>query len=355
MKTMRTLSKPGPGPGLELMEKPIPQPGRDEVLLRVMATSICGTDLHIYNWDGWAEANVKAPLTLGHEFCGEVVEVGPDVIDLKPGDYVAAESHVFCGTCYQCRIGNRHICENEEIIGIHRDGAFAEYIAFPERCAWKTDRSIPPHVATLQEPFGNSVHATMVQDVSRKRVVVFGCGPTGLFSVAIAKVCGASQVIAVDVRDFRLDLAKKIGADLVLDPSKVDLVAEIREQTGGHGADVVLEMSGNPRAVEDGLRVLSRGGDFRFFGVPSDRLSIDVARDIIFKGAQVRGIVGRRIYETWFDATGLLAAGLNLEPLVTHKLPLEDFETAFELIRDGNCGKIILYPNGEFAEAPPER
>ncbi|MGA1490223.1 MAG: alcohol dehydrogenase catalytic domain-containing protein, partial [Planctomycetota bacterium] len=218
MTVMRTLSKTGREPGLQLVEKPIPTPRADEVLVRVLATSICGTDLHIYNWDAWAEANVRAPLTVGHEFCGEVVAVGEDVIELVPGDYVAAESHVFCGTCYQCRIGHRHICENEEIIGIHRDGAFAEYIAFPERCAWKTDRSVPPHIATLQEPLGNSVHATMLNDVSRKQVVVFGCGPTGLFSVAIAKICGAAQVIAVDVRDFRLDLARRIGADQAIDP-----------------------------------------------------------------------------------------------------------------------------------------
>jgi threonine 3-dehydrogenase len=347
MTVMRTLSKAGREPGLQLVEKPIPTPRADEVLVRVLATSICGTDLHIYNWDAWAEANVRAPLTVGHEFCGEVVAVGEDVIELVPGDYVAAESHVFCGTCYQCRIGHRHICENEEIIGIHRDGAFAEYIAFPERCAWKTDRSVPPHIATLQEPLGNSVHATMLNDVSRKQVVVFGCGPTGLFSVAIAKICGAAQVIAVDVRDFRLDLARRIGADQAIDPSQVDLVARIRELTGGHGADVVLEMSGNARAVEDGLRALGRGGDFRFFGVPSDRLSIDVARDIIFKGARISGIIGRRIYETWFDSSGLLQAGLDLEPIVTHRMPLEEYASAFEMIRDGNCGKIILYPNGE--------
>jgi len=347
MTVMRTLSKTGREPGLQLVEKPIPTPRADEVLVRVLATSICGTDLHIYNWDAWAEANVRAPLTVGHEFCGEVVAVGEDVIELVPGDYVAAESHVFCGTCYQCRIGHRHICENEEIIGIHRDGAFAEYIAFPERCAWKTDRSVPPHIATLQEPLGNSVHATMLNDVSRKQVVVFGCGPTGLFSVAIAKICGAAQVIAVDVRDFRLDLARRIGADQAIDPSQVDLVARIRELTGGNGADVVLEMSGNARAVEDGLRALGRGGDFRFFGVPSDRLSIDVARDIIFKGARISGIIGRRIYETWFDSSGLLQAGLDLEPIVTHRMPLEEYASAFEMIRDGNCGKIILYPNGE--------
>jgi len=347
MTVMRTLSKTGREPGLQLVEKPIPTPRADEVLVRVLATSICGTDLHIYNWDAWAEANVRAPLTVGHEFCGEVVAVGEDVIELVPGDYVAAESHVFCGTCYQCRIGHRHICENEEIIGIHRDGAFAEYIAVPERCAWKTDRSAAPHIATLQEPLGSSVHATMLNDVSRKQVVVFGCGPTGLFSVAIAKICGAAQVIAVDVRDFRLDLARRIGADQAIDPSQVDLVARIRELTGGHGADVVLEMSGNARAVEDGLRALGRGGDFRFFGVPSDRLSIDVARDIIFKGARISGIIGRRIYETWFDSSGLLQAGLDLEPIVTHRMPLEEYASAFEMIRDGNCGKIILYPNGE--------
>jgi threonine 3-dehydrogenase len=192
----------------------------------------------------------------------------------------------------------------------------------------------------------------MAGEVSRKRVVVLGCGPTGLFAVAIAKICGAAQIIAVDVREFRLGLAKRMGADVVLDSTKVDLVARIQELTHGRGADVVLEMSGNARAIEDGLRGLGRGGDFRFFGVPSDRISIDVARDIIFKGAHVRGIIGRRIYDTWFDTTGLLEAGLDLGPIVTHRLALEEYERAFELIRAGDCGKVVLFPNGPLDRVP---
>lgn len=341
---MRALCKMGPEPGLSLVDKPIPEIKPDEVLIRVLATSICGTDLHIFDWDSWARSKVKPPLTVGHEFCGEVAEVGAKVTMLEKGDYVAAESHVFCGNCYQCQIGNRHICENEEIIGIHRDGAFAEYIAMPQRCIWKTSRELPPEIATLQEPLGNSVHATLVADLSRKNVVVFGCGPTGLFAVAIAKNCGASTVVAVDVKPYRLNLAKKMGADETVNPAETDFTHFIGELTSGHGADVVLEMSGNPKAVEDGFKCLARGGDYRFFGVPNERLSIDIAKDVIFKGARIRGIIGRKIFETWFDATRLLQSGLDLRPLVTHKLPLEDFEQAFDLIKSGECGKIVMFP-----------
>ncbi|HIA26952.1 MAG TPA: L-threonine 3-dehydrogenase [Planctomycetes bacterium] len=342
---MRALCKTGPEPGLHLVEKPIPTIKPDEVLVRVMATSICGTDLHIFNWDAWARSKVVQPLTIGHEFCGEVVEVGAKVMTIETGDFVAAESHVFCGDCYQCKIGNRHICENEEIIGIHRDGAFADFIAMPQRCIWKTSRDIPPEIATLQEPLGNSVHATLIADLSRKDVAVFGCGPTGLFAVAIAKICGASSVVAIDVQPYRLELARKMGADQVANPLETDVPHFIRELTGGHGTDVVLEMSGNPNAVEDGFKCLARGGDFRFFGVPKERLSIDVARDVIFKGARIRGIIGRKIFKTWFEATRLLQGGLDLRPLVTHKFPLEDFGKAFDLIQSGECGKIVMFPS----------
>ena len=341
---MLAVVKTEAAPGLSLVERPVPQPGPDEILVQVRAASICGTDLHIYRWDRWAQEKIRPPVTLGHEFCGDVVEVGEEVTTVAVGDYVSAESHIFCGQCFQCRIGNRHICEKEQIIGLDVDGGFAPYVTFPARCAWQTDSALPPDVATLQEPLGNSVHATLIADVSRKKVVVFGCGPTGLFAVAIARICGAATVIAVDVNPYRLELARKMGAEHTLNPMDTDLVPAVLDLTGGRGGEVVLEMSGSPRAIEDGLQVLARGGDFRFFGVPSDRVSMDVARDVIFKGAQLRGIIGRRIFETWFDTAGLLEAGLDLSPIVTHKLPLDRFEDAFRLIQEGNCGKIVLYP-----------
>ncbi len=343
---MKALVKSTEGPGLELVEKPIPAIAEDDVRIAVRATSICGTDLHIYNWDSWAASKVTAPLTVGHEFCGEVVEVGSRVTRFKTGDYVAAESHVFCDRCRPCRTGQRHICENEKIIGVQRDGAFAEQIVMPERCVWRTPGELSPEIATLQEPLGNSVHVALAGEISRRHVLVTGCGPTGLFAVAIAKTCGAASVTAVDVQDYRLNLARQLGADHVIDPSKSDLVPLVHELTDGRGADVVLEMSGNEKAIEDGLRCLARGGDYRFFGVPSDRISIDVARDIIFKGAKVQGILGRKVWDTWHDTARLLEAGLDLSPIVTHKLPLEEYETAFDLIRRGECGKIILYPCG---------
>ncbi|MGE4633677.1 MAG: L-threonine 3-dehydrogenase [Planctomycetota bacterium] len=345
-RTMKALVKEVPEAGLSLLEKPIPEMTPDGVRIRVLATSICGTDLHIYNWDAWAASKVTAPLIVGHEFCGEVIEVGEKVTRFEPGDYVAAESHVFCDHCRPCRSGQRHICENEKIIGVQRDGAFAEQIVMPERCIWRTSEHLPPEIATLQEPLGNSVHATLAGEVSRRHVMVTGCGPTGLFAVAIAKTCGAASVMAVDVQGYRLNLARELGADQILNPLECDVVPEVYQATEGRGADVVLEMSGNEKAIEDGLRCLSRGGDFRFFGVPSDRISIDVARDIIFKGARVQGILGRKVWDTWHDTGRLLEAGLDLTPIVTHRLSMDDFEVAFDLIQRGECGKVILYPDG---------
>jgi threonine 3-dehydrogenase len=343
---MKALVKEAPQTGLTLLEKPIPQLPVDGVRIRVLATSICGTDLHIYNWDAWAASKVTTPLTVGHEFCGEVIEVGEKVTRFEAGDYVAAESHIFCDRCRTCRAGQRHICENEKIIGVQRDGAFAEQIVMPERCIWRTPADLPSEIATLQEPLGNSVHATLAGEVSRRHVMVTGCGPTGLFAVAIAKTCGAASVMAVDVKQYRLDLAAELGADQVFNPLECDVVTEIHGATEGRGADVVLEMSGNEKAIEDGLRSLSRGGDFRFFGVPSDRISIDVARDIIFKGAHVQGILGRKVWDTWHDTARLLEAGLDLTPIVTHRFPMDDYEIAFDLIQRGECGKVILYPAG---------
>jgi len=343
---MKALVKEGPHPGLVLVERPIPKIESDEIRIRVEATSVCGPDLHIYNWDNWAQSKVAQPLIVGHEFCGEVIEVGSAVTRFSVGERVAAESHVFCGTCRYCREGQAHICENEKIIGVQRDGCFAEQIVMPERCVWKTPEGLPVEIATLQGPLGNSVHVAMSGSVAGKDVLVMGCGPTGLFSIAIAKKCGARSVIAVDVQPYRLELAKALGADGAWNPVEVDIVSEYMEKTDGMGADVVFEMSGNGKAIEDSLRCLSRGGDYRFFGVPSDRVSVDLARDVIFKGARLQGIIGRKVWDTWKDMSRLLEEGLDLSPIVTHKIDLEDYETAFKLIQEGQCGKVIMFPNG---------
>ena len=343
---MKALVKPGPEPGLRLEERPIPSMEAGDIRIRVEATSVCGTDLHIYNWDRWAQSKVSQPLIVGHEFCGEVIEVGSAVSGFKVGDKVAAESHVFCGTCRHCTEGQAHICENEKIIGVQRDGCFAEQIVMPERCVWKSPDGLPTEIATLQEPLGNSVHVAMAGSVAGKDVLVTGCGPTGLFSMAIARKCGARSVTAVDVQSYRLELAKKLGADEAWNPAEVDLVDAYMKKTEGKGADVVFEMSGNDKAIEDGLRCLARGGDYRFFGVPSDRVSIDLARDVIFKGSRLQGIIGRKVWDTWKDMNRLLEEGLDLSPIVTHKIALEDYETAFELIRDGQCGKVVMFPGG---------
>ncbi len=340
---MKAVMKAAPGPGLELATVPDPTPGDGEVVLQVRATSMCGTDSHIYRWDPWAQGRIRPPRVLGHEMYGEIVALGRHVTGYRAGDRVAAESHVTCGKCFQCRTGNAHVCKNYSILGLDRDGSFARYVALPEQVLWKTAPEIPPELACMQESLGNSVHAVLAEDVTGHTVLVTGCGPTGLFAIAVARTAGASTVLATDVSPYRLELARKVGADLAFDPQKVD-PAVILERTGGEGVDSALEMSGHPSAIHLCFRSVKNAGRVALFGIPDAPVPLDVANEVIFKGVRVQGITGRRLFDTWYRLAGLFRAGLDIRPVVTHTFPLEEFERGFALMQGGQCGKVVLIP-----------
>jgi threonine 3-dehydrogenase len=325
----------------------VPEVGLRDVLVRVRAASICGTDLHIYQWDAWSARRVHPPLVFGHEFCGVVERVGEEVLAVRPGDFVSAEMHVACGLCHQCRIGQRHVCQNVRIIGIDVDGCFAEFVKIPESNIWKVDPAIPVEYAAVLDPLGNAVHTVLAGDIAGLSVVITGCGPIGLFAIAVAKACGAYPIFATEVHPFRRNLAEKMGATVVIDPSQADAVAELLGQTGGEGADVVLEMSGHPQAIRQAFQMLRRGGRISLLGIPAKPLELDLANEVILKGAVVQGIHGRRVFETWYKMQTLLKSGtLNLAPLITDRLPLVKFEASVELLLSGNASKVLLYPNG---------
>ncbi len=341
---MKAVMKAVPAPGLKLTTVPDPTPEADEIVLKVLATSMCGTDSHIYRWDAWAQNRIRPPRILGHEMYGEVVAVGGDVTTLKVGDKVAAESHVTCGKCYQCRTGNGHVCKNYTILGLDRDGSFADFVRLPEKVCWKTSDEIPPELACMQESLGNSVHAVLSEDVTGHTMLVTGCGPTGLFAIAVARTAGASTIIATDVSEYRLDLARKVGADVAVNPQKADAAALVAEQTHGEGVDAALEMSGHPAMVHLSFGQVKNAGRVVLFGIPSAPVTLDLSNEIIFKGLRVYGITGRRLFETWYRLGGLFRAGLNIRPIVTHRFPLEQFEKGFELMHGGQCGKVVLAP-----------
>jgi threonine 3-dehydrogenase len=343
--TMQAVVKAHAAPGIELREVPVPTPGPGEVLVRVQSASVCGTDLHIFNWDPWAQGRIHPPLIPGHEFCGAVADVGRGVTTVKEGDLVSAEMHVACGKCLQCRTGQAHICQHVRILGVDADGAFASYALIPESNIWKLSPTIPHDYASLLDPLGNAVHAVLAGDIAAKMVVVTGCGAIGLFSIAVAKACGAARVFALEVNAHRRSVAAAMGADLALDPAVDNVKEQILETTGGTGVDVLLEMSGHPAAMRLGFALLRTGGRASLLGIPSQPVELDFAKDIIFKGATVQGINGRKMFETWFQMEALLATGkLNLEPVITHRLKLSEFTQAMELLRTGEAIKVILKP-----------
>src|SRR5271157_1547741 len=345
--TMKALRKMQAARGLSLETAPVPAIGPADVLVRVKTASICGTDLHIYGWDRWSQGRIKPPLTLGHEFCGVVERVGDEVTAVKPGDFVSAEMHVNCGHCHQCRLGEAHICQNLKIIGIDIDGAFAEFVKIPGTNIWKLDAAIPEHYAAILDPLGNAVHTVLAGAIAGQTVLVTGCGPIGLMSIAVAKACGSSTVFATEVNEHRRAMAKEMGADFVLNPASEDVVKKIVESTGGTGVDVLLEMSGQPTAIRQGFEALRAGGRASLLGIPTENVPLDLVQDVIFKGATVQGIYGRRMYETWVQMTALLKAGhVNLEPLFGERLELDNFEAAFAKLQSGLAGKILMYPNG---------
>jgi threonine 3-dehydrogenase len=346
-ETMLAVVKPEAKPGVELRDVPIPSFGPTDVLVRVKAASVCGTDLHIYNWDAWAQRRIHPPLIPGHEFCGEVAEVGREVTAVKPFDFVSAEMHVACGECFQCRIGEAHICQNVKIIGVDSDGAFAEYVRIPESNIWKIDPAIPVEYASVLDPLGNAVHTVLAGPIAGRTVAITGCGPIGLFAIAVARAAGATQVFAVEVNEHRRKLAETMKADLVLNPATDDVKARIFDATDGVGADVVLEMSGHPDGIRTAFDVVRRGGRLSLLGLTSKPISLNFSEDIIFKGITIQGINGRRMYETWYQMTALLKSGkLDLHPVITDRLSLRDFDKGMERLKTGEASKILLYPNG---------
>src|SRR5215469_7509157 len=345
--TMKALRKTQAAKGLTLERVPVPEAGHAEVLVRVTAASICGTDLHIYGWDRWSQGRIKPPVTLGHEFCGVVEQVGPDVTSVHAGDFVSAEMHVNCGHCHQCRLGEAHICPNVRVIGIDQDGAFAEFVKIPATNIWKLDAAISERYAAILDPLGNAVHTVLAGEIAGQTALVTGCGPIGLMSIAVAKACGGSTVFATETNAHRREIAKQMGADVVINPATEDAVKRILGETGGTGVDVLLEMSGVPSAIQQGFKALRAGGRASLLGIPTENVPLDLVNDVIFKGATVQGIYGRRMYQTWVQMTALLKAGrLNLEPLFGEKVTLDRFEEAFRKLQTGMAGKILLYPDG---------
>jgi threonine 3-dehydrogenase len=343
--TMQAVVKAHAAPGIELREVPVPTPGPGEVLVRVQAASVCGTDLHIFNWDPGAQGRIHPPLIPGHEFAGAVAGVGRGVTTVKEGDLVSAEMHVACGKCMQCRTGQAHICQHVRILGVDADGAFASYAIIPETNIWKLSPEIPPEYASLLDPLGNAVHTVLAGPIAAQTVAVTGCGAIGLFSIAVAKACGAAKVFAIEVNAHRRAVAAKMGADMVLDPATDHVEKQVLEATGGTGADVLLEMSGHPTAIRMGFALLRTGGRASLLGIPSQPFELDFARDIIFKGAIVQGINGRKMFETWFQMEALLASGkLDLGPAITHRLKLSEFPQAMELLRTGEAIKVVMRP-----------
>ena len=346
-QTMMAVVKPEPKPGAEVREVPVPEIGLTDVLVKVSVASVCGTDLHIYNWDPWAQHRIHPPLIPGHEFCGTVAAVGAEVTTVKEGDFVSAEMHVACGKCLQCRTGEAHICQHVSIIGVDENGAFAEYVRIPESNIWKLDPAIPQEYASILDPLGNAVHTVLAGDIAAKTVAITGCGPIGLFAIAVARACGATQVFAIEVNQYRRRIAQQMQADYVLDPATQDVRQIVRDATAGTGVDVVLEMAGHPDAIRTGFDILRRGGRMSLLGIPSKPIQLDFADDIIFKGITVQGINGRRMFQTWYQMTALLKAGkLDLHPVITDRISMRDFSKGMERLKTGEASKILLYPNG---------
>lgn len=339
---MQAIVKEKRAPGLTVKSVPKPTPGPGEVLIAVRHAGVCGTDLHIADWDPWAEGRLKPPLVIGHEFAGEIQGLGEGVTGLRIGQLVTAEGHIICGHCFQCRTGNGHICRNTRIIGVDRDGAFAEYIVMPTTNVL-TLTGIPTEVGAIMDPVGNAFHTVLTADIPGNTVFIVGCGPIGCFAVGIARAAGATKVIASDVNPKRLALAQKMGAHVVINAAKEDVVATVRAETGGEGAEVVCEMSGVPSALHQAFAAVSLGGRVQLLGIPKNDVPINFADEIIFKGITVYGVIGRRMYQTWHQMRRYLTSGqFDPRPVITHKFPLAKIEDALAAIRSGDAGKVIL-------------
>lgn len=342
--TMKGIVKRFAEPGAELCtDIPIPSVGEDDVLVKVHVAAICGTDQHIYSWNNWAQARLRLPMVFGHEFSGEIVAAGKNVTAYRPGDRIAAETHIPCNQCLQCRTGNAHNCENMQIIGVHAPGGFSEYAAIPQACVWKLDDAISYTHAAMLEPMGVAVHGVMSGPVSLKSVLILGCGPIGVMAVGAAKVAGASRVIAVDIVDEKLEMARKLGADTCINTRQHPLVEAILSMTGGTGVDVIIDYTGNVALIEESFRCLKKGGRYTMVGLPSKKLTLDLTDAVIYKEATINGVTGRRMYQTWYQCEDILRKkAFSLEDVIGGVYRLEDFAQAFADISAGKPGKMLF-------------
>jgi threonine 3-dehydrogenase len=338
---MLALVKTTAGPGLRLETVPEPKIGINDVLIRVKKTGICGTDLHIESWDSWAAETIRPPLIIGHEFVGEIVDVGTNVSDFHPGDLVSGEGHVTCGRCRHCLAGQRHLCAYTVGLGVGRDGAFAEYVALPMTNIWHHWKGIDEDVAAIFDPFGNAVHAALSFPILGEDVLVSGAGPIGLMATAVVQHAGARLVVVSEPNAFRRDLASRMGATVAIDPRERDLASVQAELGMVEGFDVALEMSGNATALRTAISNMAHGGGVAILGLPTAEISLDV-NHIIFNQLTLRGIYGREMYETWYKMTVLIQSGLDISPVITHRFPFREFEAAFAAARSGDSGKVIM-------------
>ncbi len=338
---MRAIAKLTPGPGLQLTEVPVPKPGINDVLIKIKKTSICGTDVHIYNWDAWAEKTIPVPMVVGHEFVGVIEEVGSNVIGFKPGDLVDGEGHIVCGVCRNCLAGRRHLCKDTQGVGVNRQGAFAEYLCIPASNAVHVDPAISLDVLSCFDPLGNATHTALQYDLVGEDVLITGAGPIGCMAVAIAKHAGARKIVVTDVNPDRLALATKMGATRTVDVSKEKLPDVQRDIGMKEGFDIGLEMSGNPRALNDMIDNMAHGGRIALLGIMPGAAAVDWNK-VVFNMLTIRGIYGREMYETWYKMTAMIQSGLDISPVITHRFPFTEFQQGFDLMRSGKSGKIVL-------------
>jgi threonine 3-dehydrogenase len=341
MKTMRALVKKESKPGLWMQEVPVPEIGINDVLIHIDRTGICGTDVHIYKWDAWAQKTIPVPMVVGHEFVGEIVAVGSNVSDFRIGDVVSGEGHVVCGRCRNCLAGRRHLCKDTKGVGVNRPGAFAEYLSLPMTNVWHHQPTIDRDVASIFDPFGNAVHTALSFPLLGEDVLITGAGPIGIMAAAVAKHAGARFVVVTDVNEYRLALAKKMGATLAVDV-RTQTIADAQKQLGmAEGFDVGLEMSGNDVAFRDMIANMAHGGRIAMLGIPEKPMAIDW-NTVVFSMLTIKGIYGREMYETWYKMTVMLQSGLDLKPIITHRFDAAEFEKGFEIMMSGRSGKVIL-------------
>jgi len=338
---MKALVKTKAERGIWMQDVETPSVGHNDVLIRVKRSAICGTDIHIYQWDDWASSTIQVPTIIGHEFCGEIVEIGSEVNGFSVGDRVSAEGHITCGVCRNCRAGRRHLCMNTVGVGVNRNGAFAEFVTVPAFNVFKLPDSITDDMAAILDPLGNATHTALSFDLVGEDVLITGAGPIGVMAVAIARYAGARHIVVTDINDYRLDLARKMGATRTLNVSNEAIDDTMQALGMEEGFDVGMEMSGNPSAFRDMLRTMHHGGKIALLGIPPDDMSIDWTK-IIFKGLELKGIYGREMFETWYKMASMLQSGLNIDPIITHHFAADEFQAGFDLMESGQSGKIIL-------------